>query len=64
MVLSEGRVIFATAPNVTDTLWALIQLAEPKVVVIEISGNPCLEYTALKLLAEHEVELWVVGVTL
>jgi MFS superfamily sulfate permease-like transporter len=64
MVRSEGRMMFANAPNVTDKLWDLIHEAEPKVVVIEFSGIPDLEHTALNLLAELEEQSQVEGIIL
>ena len=64
MIRSEGRMYFASAPNITDTLWALIHEAEPSIVVIDFSGIPDLEYTALMLLTELEEELKAEGITL
>ena len=56
--------MFASAPNITEKLWDLIQTAEPKVVVIEFSGIPDLEFTALNLLAEFEEHLRADGIAL
>jgi len=64
LVRSEGRMHFASAPNTTDKLWDLVGEAEPRVVVIEFSAIPDLEYTALKLLTEFEEELSAQGITL
>jgi MFS superfamily sulfate permease-like transporter len=55
---------FASAPNTTDKLWDLVGEAEPRVVVIEFSAIPDLEFTALKLLTEFEEDLSVQGITL
>jgi high affinity sulfate transporter 1 len=64
IVRSEGRMNFASAPNTTDRLWALVGEAEPRVVVIEFSAIPDLEFTALKLLTEFEEDLSAHGITL
>ena len=64
IVRTEGRMLFASAPNTTDKLWALIHEAEPRVLVIDFSAIPDLEYTALNLLIEFEEELSAQGITL
>jgi MFS superfamily sulfate permease-like transporter len=64
MVRTEGRMLFASAPNTTDKLWSLVNEAEPRVVLIEFSAIPDLEYTALKLLTEFEEDLSARGITL
>jgi anti-anti-sigma factor len=66
----EGRVFFANAERIADKLRALMDEAKPtpRVVVLDLSGVPDLEYTALKMLTEGEkrqrergVSLWLVG---
>lgn len=64
----EGRVFFVNAEHLGDKLRQLIDEVNPKVVVIDLSGVPDLEYTALKALSEGEkrhrdrgVLLWLVG---
>jgi sulfate permease, SulP family len=57
MVRTEGRLNFASAPNTTDKLRSLIQEADPRILVIEFSGVPNLEYTALMRLAALDEEL-------
>ena len=64
LIRSEGRMNFASAPNTTDKLWALVNEAKPRVVVIEFSAIPDLEYTALNLLDEFEEDLDTQGITL
>jgi len=64
LIRSEGRMNFASAPNTTDKLWVLINEAKPRVVVIEFSAIPDLEYTALKMLAEFDEDLNAQGITL
>ena len=64
----EGRVFFANAERIADKMRPLIDEAKPKVVVLDFSGVPDLEYTALKMVTEGEkrqrergVSLWLVG---
>ena len=62
----EGSIYFGNAENVSDKIMALFQAAEPKVVLLDCSAIPGLEFTALKMLIEGEgrwarkgVELWL-----
>jgi high affinity sulfate transporter 1 len=64
LVRTEGRMNFASAPNTTDKLWALIRQAEPQIVVIDFSAIPDLEFTALNMLVEFEEQLNAEGITL
>jgi anti-anti-sigma factor len=64
----EGRVFFANAERVAEKMRPLVAGARPKVVALDLSGVPDLEYTALKMLIEAEqrqrergVSLWLVG---
>ncbi len=64
----EGRVFFANAEHIAQRTKLLIEEAQPKIVAIDFSGVPDLEYTALKMLTESEnrlraqgVRLWLVG---
>jgi MFS superfamily sulfate permease-like transporter len=66
IVRTEGRMTFASAPQVSELLWALLGEAHPKVVILECSAIPDFEYTALKSLIEGEeklrergIELWL-----
>jgi sulfate permease, SulP family len=68
MLRLEGRLFFANAEHITEKVRRLIVEANPKVVVVDLSGVPDLEYTALKALREGEkrqrergVSLWLVG---
>ena len=68
MVRTEGRMNFASAPNITDKLWELITEAQPTVIAFDCSAIPDLEYTALKMLTELEeslneqdIILWLAG---
>jgi len=64
IVRTEGRMLFASAPNTTDKLWALVLQVQPHILVIDFSAIPDLEYTALNLLTEFEEELSAQGITL
>jgi sulfate permease, SulP family len=68
LVRLEGRVFFANAERIGLKIEPLIDAAKPKVVVLDLSGVPDLEYTALKMLIEAEkrhrergVSIWLVG---
>jgi SulP family sulfate permease len=64
----EGRVFFANAEQIGQKIRSLVHEAQPKVVVLDLSAVPDLEYTALKALGEGEkrtrdqgVATWLVG---
>jgi high affinity sulfate transporter 1 len=66
---TEGRLTFANAENAGDKMRALAEQANPRVIVLECSGIPDIEYTALVMLAaaerrlrERGVTLWLAGV--
>ena len=64
----EGRIFFANAELIAEKMRRLAEEAKPRVVAIDLSGVPDLEYTALKALMESErrqrnrgVRMWFVG---
>jgi len=64
----EGRIFFANAERIAEKMRHLADEAKPKVVAIDLSAVPDLEYTALKALVEGEkrqreggVRMWLVG---
>lgn len=61
---TEGRLTFANAENAGDKMRALMAEANPRVIVLECSGIPDIEYTALVQLAAAEQRLRERGVTL
>jgi len=68
MLQVEGRVFFVNAERIAEKVRALADEAKPRVVALELSGVPDLEYTALKMLIEAEkrqrergVSIWLVG---
>ena len=70
IVRPEGRLFFANAQRVGEQLLPLIDAAEPKVVAMDFSAVPDIEYSALKMLIEGEARLrergavlWLVALT-
>ncbi|MGD9783028.1 MAG: SulP family inorganic anion transporter, partial [Kiritimatiellia bacterium] len=66
MLRTEGRLTFANAAYVADRMRALAEETSPRVVVLECSAIPDIEYTALAMLTEAQqmqqergVELWL-----
>ena len=60
----EGRLFFANAGHIAGKIRDLVDEAQPKVVTIDLSAVPDLEYTALKALTEGEKRLRDQGVFL
>jgi MFS superfamily sulfate permease-like transporter len=66
---AEGRLTFANAANAGDKMKALVADTAPKVIVLECSAIPDIEYTALSMLTDAEqslrargISLWLAGV--
>ena len=66
IVRPVDRLYFGNAQNVANKIQALINAADPKVVVFDGSAIPGIEYSALKMLVEAEekrreegIELWL-----
>lgn len=64
----EGRIFFANAEQLAHKIWIQIQIAQPRIIAIDLSAVFDLEYTALKMLADAEkkhrergIRLWLVG---
>jgi sulfate permease, SulP family len=61
----EGRLYFANAQNVADQIQALIADREPRVVALDLSRVPDIEYSALQMLQKGvrrtDVTVWLVG---
>ena len=64
IVRTEGMMTFASAPRIKDRLWALIEEANPRVLLVDFRAVPNIEYTALKLLSDFEEKLREGGITL
>ena len=68
IVRTEGRLFFANATQVGEALQALVAQHQPKILVLDLSRVPDIEYSALKALqdgdrkiAEQGVTLWLAG---
>ncbi|MHB2205693.1 SulP family inorganic anion transporter [Methylobacterium sp. CM6257] len=61
----EGRLYFANAQNVADRIRALIAECEPRIVALDLSRVPDIEYSALQMLQNGarrtDVTVWLVG---
>lgn len=64
----EGRLFFVNAQDVASQINDLVAQYEPKVIALDMSRVPDLEYSALRMLmegderlAERGVTLWIVG---
>jgi high affinity sulfate transporter 1 len=64
----EGRLFFVNAQNVADQLNALVLRFDPRVVALDLSRVPDIEYSALQMIVEgverapaRGFELWLVG---
>jgi sulfate permease, SulP family len=64
MLRTEGRLTFANAANAGEKMQALVAQSKPKVIVLECSAIPDIEYTALTMLTEAEQKLRANGVSL
>jgi len=70
IVRPQARMYFANAQRAGDQMWSLVHETNPRVIVIDCSGIPDLEYTALRMLIGGEeklraagIELWMAGLT-
>jgi len=61
---TEGMIHFANAQRIGDLVWPLIAEHKPRVVVLDCSAIPDLEYTALKMLNEAEKKMQQSGISL
>ena len=68
IVRPEGRLFFVNAQIVADQINALVAQYEPKVLALDLSRVPDVEYSALQMLIEGDqraldrgVKLWIVG---
>jgi SulP family sulfate permease len=66
----EGRAYFGNAANIGEKVRALVRKVQPRVLLLDCSAIPGLEYTALRMLVEAEarlgregVQLWLAGLT-
>ena len=54
IVRPEGRLFFVNVQNVVDQVGALVAKYNPRVLALDMSRTPDLEYSALQTLIEHE----------
>jgi high affinity sulfate transporter 1 len=59
----EGRLFFANAQQVGDQMRALIAEHQPRVIALDMSRVPDIEYSALQMLVEGERRMTEQGVT-
>jgi len=64
LLKTEGMIHFANVERVSDLMWHLIYEHNPRVIVLDCSAIPDLEYTALKRLTEAENRLQQSGISL
>jgi MFS superfamily sulfate permease-like transporter len=64
LLRTTGRIYFGNAQRVGDKMWPIVLEASPKVVVLDFSAVPDLEYSVLRALEEVDERLRADGVTL
>ncbi|MFY9974846.1 MAG: SulP family inorganic anion transporter [Chromatiaceae bacterium] len=64
IVRPEGRIFFANAQRIGEQLVPLIETEQPRVVAMDFSAVPDIEYSALKMLMEGEERMRERGVLL
>ena len=57
MLRTEGRLTFVNATYVSEKMRELVKEYDPKVIVLECSAIPDIEYTALAMLTEAKANL-------
>jgi high affinity sulfate transporter 1 len=62
IVRPEGRLFFVNAQNVGEQIQALVQQHQPRVLVLDMSRVPDIEYSALQALMEGEKRLTERGI--
>ena len=68
LVRTEGRLLFLNVAWLREKVWPLIDAVNPRVLALDMSAVPDIEYTALRALGEFNsrldergIELWLVG---
>jgi MFS superfamily sulfate permease-like transporter len=59
----EGRLFFANARQVGDQIQALVAEHRPKVLAVDMSRVPDIEYSALQMLVDGERRMTADGIT-
>jgi MFS superfamily sulfate permease-like transporter len=61
---TEGLLYFASAPRAIEKFWAMVRQEDIKVLILDCSAIPNIEYTALMALTEFEEKLSDQGISL
>jgi len=64
LLRTEGRLQFANAHRVGEKVWPLVHEAKPRVLAVDLSAVPDIEYTALKAMTDFEAKLQEAGTVL
>jgi len=64
IVRTEGGMTFASTPHLGERFRELIRDAQPRILVLDCSAVPDIEYTALRILTDAEEKLREAGITL
>ena len=64
LLKTEGMIHFANAQRISDLMWPLVDQFQPRVVVLDCSAIPDLEYTAIKRMTEAQNRLQQSGISL
>jgi MFS superfamily sulfate permease-like transporter len=64
IIRTEGRMNFASAPQVGEHMRQMIRESRPRVVILECSAIPDFEYTVLRSLSAEEENLRAGGIDL
>ena len=69
IVRTQGRMYFGNAPVIAEKLRAVVDERKPRVLILDCSAIPGVEFTALKMLVEAEerlraegVEMWLAAI--
>lgn len=63
LLKTEGMLHFANVQRVADMMWPLIDEYKPRVIVLDCSAIPDLEYSALKRLTEAQRKMEQLGIS-
>ncbi len=63
LLKTEGMLHFANVQRVADLMWPFIDEYQPRVIVLDCSAIPDLEYSALKRLAEAQRKMGQLGIS-
>jgi len=61
---TEGAIHFANAQRIGNLMWPLVDMHQPRVVLIDCGAIPDIEYSALKMLTDGEKKLRQSGISM